>query len=379
MLRQSEEDDKKMKIGIITFWWSQDNYGQLLQCYALQKYLRDAGHDAYLIRYKNEEKTPLWKRCLKAFNLSLLYKHLKYKINSCKVKKEQICNDRHFDEFRKNYINQSEKIYSSYKELKENPPEADVYIVGSDQVWNFSLLEKIKNSSYIHSYMLDFGKSTTKKMSYAASWSMSSLSNELIEEIKPLLQKFSYVSVREKNGVELCSLCGYDKAEFVCDPTMLLDARIYRDLYKSEMIRKQEKKYLLLYMLNNECDFDIQKIYDFAKEKKLQVVYVTGNGVVDKRDKVFATIPEWLYLIDNAEYIVTNSYHCCVFSSLFNKKFGTVKLKGKDIGMNTRFDTLFDLLGIKTRYVDENFDDLLVDYKICDIKKDSCFLEMLNA
>ena len=57
-----------MKIGVMTFWWSQDNYGQILQCYALQKYLRDAGHDAYLIRYKNEEKSPLWKKCLKAFN-----------------------------------------------------------------------------------------------------------------------------------------------------------------------------------------------------------------------------------------------------------------------------------------------------------------------
>ena len=362
MFRKNKEGDKKVKIGIMTFWWSQDNYGQILQCYALQKYLRDAGHDAYLIRYKNEERSPLWKRCLKAFNLSLLYKHLKYKINSCKVKKEQICNDRHFDEFRKNYINQSERFYSSYKELKENPPEADVYIVGSDQVWNFSFLKKIKNSSYIHSYMLDFGKETTKKMSYAASWSMNSLSNELIAEIKPLLQKFSYVSVREENGIELCKQCGYDKAEFVCDPTMLLDVDVYRNLYKSEVIRKQDKKYLLLYMLNNECDFDIQKVYDFAKEKKLEVVYVTGNGVVDKREKLFATIPEWLYLIDTAEYIVTNSFHCCVFSSLFKKKYGVVKLKGKSAGMNTRMFTLFHLLGIEERFVDDDFSNIEKSY-----------------
>ena len=368
-----------MKIGIMTFWWSQDNYGQLLQCYALQKYLRDAGHDAYLIRYKCEEISPLWKKLLKAFNPILLLRYINYKLHLKKVKNEHKNNNRYFDDFRNKYIKQSERFYNSYKELKENPPEADVYIVGSDQVWNFSFLKKIKNSSYIHSYMLDFGKETTKKMSYAASWSMTSLSNELIAEIKPLLQKFSYVSVREKNGIDLCKQCGYDKAEFVCDPTMLLDVEVYRDLYKSEVIRKQDKKYLLLYMLNNECDFDVQKVYDFAKEKKLEVVYVTGNGVVDKREKFFATIPEWLYLIDNAEYIVTNSYHCCVLSSLFNKKFGTVRLKGKGIGMNIRFDTLFDLLGIKTRYVDENFDDLLVDYKICDIKKDSCFLEMLNA
>lgn len=365
-----------MKIGVMTFWWSQDNYGQILQCYALQKYLRDAGHDAYLIRYKNEEKSPLWQKCFKAFNLSLLYKHLKYKINSCKVKKEQICNDRHFDEFRKKYINQSEKFYSSYKELKENPPEADIYIVGSDQVWNFSFLKKIKNSSYIHSYMLDFGKETTKKMSYAASWSMNSLSSKLIDEIKPLLQKFSYVSVREENGVKLCKQCGYDKSEFVCDPTMLLDAEIYRKLYRVEAIRKQEKKYLLLYMLNNECNFDIQKVYDFAIEKNLEVVYVTGNGVVDKRDKFFATIQEWLYLIDNAEYIVTNSFHCCVFSSLFEKKYGVVKLKGKSSGMNTRMVTLFNLLGIEERFVDDDFIPMEKSFLLNKIQKNS-FMEQI--
>lgn len=362
MLRKNKEGNKKVKIGIMTFWWSQDNYGQLLQCYALQKYLRDAGHDAYLIRYKNEERSPLWKKCLKAFNLSLLYKHLKYKINSYKVKKEQICNYRHFDEFRKNYINQSEKFYSSYKELKENPPEADIYIVGSDQVWNFSFLKKIKNSSYIHSYMLDFGKETTKKMSYAASWSMNSLSNELIEEIKPLLQKFSYVSVREENGISLCKQCGYDNAELVCDPTLLLSADVYRNLYMGENVRKIEKKYIMLYMLNNECDFDIQRVYDFAKEKDLEVVYVTGNGVINNREKFFATIPEWLYLIDNAEYVITNSFHCCVFSSLFSKKFGVAKLKGKVEGMNTRFESLFNLLGIESRYVDNDFEVLDKEY-----------------
>lgn len=359
-----------MKIGIMTFWWSQDNYGQLLQCYALQKYLRDAGHDAYLIRYVgNNDKgnSPLWKRILKSFNPCLLFKYIKKKICLKLSLREQKNNTRYFDNFRNIYIKQSDKFYSSYKELKENPPEADIYIVGSDQIWNFSFLtnkKQVKQNAYVHACMLNFGKETTKKMSYAASWSMSSLSSNLIEEIKPLLQKFSYVSVREENGVELCKQCGYDKAEFVCDPTMLLDADIYRNLYKSERIRKQEKKYILLYMLNNECDFDIQKVYDFAKEKKLEVVYVTGNGVVDKRDKFFATIPEWLYLIDNAEFIVTNSFHCCVFSSLFEKKFGAVKLTGYAKGQNVRLESLFKILGIDSRFVNEDLNVIENNYTI---------------
>lgn len=370
-----------MKIGIMTFWWSQDNYGQILQCYALQKYLRDAGHDAYLIRYKNEEWSPYWKRMLKALNPVLLFRFIKRKINYRKVMKEQKSNNRCFDDFRKKYIKQSEVFYNSYKQLKENPPEADTYIVGSDQVWNFTLFPQSKKNinTSIHTYMLDFGKTTTKKMSYAASWGMKTLSQNLIDEISPLLQKFSYVSVREENGITLCKKCGYENAEFVCDPTLLLSADVYRNLYMKKKFRKIEKKYIMLYMLNNECDFDIQRVYDYAREKKLDVVYVTGNGVIDSREKFFATIPEWIYLIDNAEYVITNSFHCCVFSSIFNKKFGVAKLKGKAEGMNTRFESLFSLLGIESRYVDMSFSNLEKEYTVNKINKKSSFWEKLNA
>ena len=342
--------DTEMKIGIMTFWWSNDNYGQLLQCYALQKYLRDAGHDAYLIRYNPSKDgtavTPLHRKLVKALNPLCVYRHIKYKIRTRKIAEERRVYDRGFSNFRERYIVQSEKIYGSYQELKENPPEADCYIVGSDQVWNFSFYgSDLKYKlPVIHAYFLDFGSPDVKRMSYAASWSVHSLSRKLIDEIKPLLQKFSYVSVREENGIELCRQCGYESAELVCDPTFLLEAKMYRTLYQSENVQKQEQKYLFLYMLNNQCGFDIQKVYDFAADRQLKVVYVTGNGVLDKREKCFATIPEWLSLVDNAEYVVTNSFHCCVFSSLFGKKFGVVKLKGKYAGMNTRMESLFNQL-----------------------------------
>ena len=112
-------------------------------------------------------------------------------------------------------------------------------------------------------------------------------------------------------------------AEWVCNPTLLLNAEDYRNLY-SDTIRKPSGKYVFLYMLGNECDFDIQKVYGWAERKALDVVYVTGNAVVDKNKKIFATIPEWIYLIDNIEYVTTNSYHCRVFSTIFNKCFGIV-------------------------------------------------------
>lgn len=364
-----------MRIGIMTFWWSNDNYGQLLQCYALQKYLRDAGHDAYLIRYdyRQDVRTPALIKLLKGLNPYLLLRYLNHKMKSRKLQEEARIHNRGFDDFRKKYIHQSDILYTTYSQLKENPPEANCYIVGSDQVWNFSFITQVKNSAIIHAYMLDFGAEATKRMSYAASWSMNALSTKLIKEITPLLQRFSYVSVREEKGIELCRQCEYEDAEFVCDPTFLLQADVYRNLYRSEGIQPQKQKYLLLYMLNNECDFDIQKVYDFAQERGLQVVYVTGNGVLDKREKCFATIPEWLSLVDNAEYVVTNSFHCCVFSSLFGTKFGVVRLKGKFTGMNTRLESLFKQLEMEPRWVGDDFAVLERDYTARPVEKSKRF------
>ena len=313
-----------MRIGILTFWWSNDNYGQLLQCYALQKFLRNMGHDPYFIRYRKEndiKKTPLLFRCLKAFNPVKLVKLIKFKIHTLNVQTEQKRNNRYFDTFRSKYFSMSDSIYTSINSLRNNPPEADAYIVGSDQVWNnwgYSL-KKYKNP--LHTYFLDFGRDDIKRISYAASWGIKKLKQEYIHEIQKMLKRFDFVSVREKNGVELCRKCGCNNVQWVCDPTLLLSAREYRSLYQENEIQKPSSPYLLLYMLNNKCNFNIQAVYDFADLNNLAVVYVTGNGVIDEKKKTFATIPEWLYLVDNADYVITNSFHCGVFSTIFHKQF----------------------------------------------------------
>ena len=347
-----------MKIGIMTFWWSEDNYGQLLQCYALQKYLRDKGHDAYLIRYdpRNDYgKTKLYIKLLKALSPIRLSKYIRNKIRHHKSITEQKQNPRNFDSFRNTYIKQSEKLYTSYNQLKEDPPDADVYIVGSDQVWNFYNQPVHKCKNLIHAYFLDFGNKEAKRVSYAASWSINNLNKDISEEIRPLLHEFDYVSVREKSGINLCRKCGFDTAEFRCDPTLLLTADNYRSLYKeNDDTFKRKNPYLFLYMLNNTCDFDIQKVYEFAERKNLEIVYVTGNGKIDRYEKTFATIPQWLSLIDNAEYVVTNSFHCCVFSLLFEKKFGVVPLTKTLAGMNSRIETLSEIFGIKPRWIMED-------------------------
>ena len=115
-------------------------------------------------------------------------------------------------------------------------------------------------------------------------------------------------------------------------------------------------------ILNNSINFDIKKIYEFANQKQLEVVFVEGNGGNEERSHFQASIYEWLYLIDNAKYVITNSFHCALFSSLFEKNYGVIKLANGFEGMNNRMDSLFEVFKIEPRYIDENFDVFRKEY-----------------
>jgi hypothetical protein len=355
-----------MKIGIMTFWWSEDNYGQILQCYALQKYLRNAGHDAYLIRYDPRGlpvKTPLVKKIIKALNPVKLCNFLSYQIKKRTVynKIQQSNALRKFDEFRNKYITQSEKVYYSYNELLQNPPEANVYIVGSDQVWNFDFSIYRNHPETKEVYLLNFGSSKIRRIAYAASFGQEKSPMGRSEDVIPLLKKFNYISLREKSGVSICRQYGIANAEWAPDPTMLLKADAYRSLCGNEPIQKPEQAYCLLYLLKNKHNFSIQKIYDWAAQKNFKIVYISGNAQYDTYKKTYATILEWLFLIDTAECVITNSYHCSVFSLLFQKKFGVISLIDKYSGMNSRFESLWELFGIQKRFLGTDFSVLDTD------------------
>lgn len=357
-----------MKIGIITFWKSEDNYGQQLQCFALQNYLRRKGHDAFLIRYDMDvdyKKTHFLIRVFKAFDIRRVVAHINNHIYRSKIANENLEHPRHFAEFRNRYIKQTEHIYNSWTELKSSPPEADMYIVGSDQVWNPNCICKnfSKMKDRIHVFFLDFGSNKVKRVSYAASWSIKKIPTEYKVIISPLLKKFDYVSVREKNGVNLCSECGINNAKWLCDPTFLISPSEYRKIYKTaKYTQKPIKPYILFYYLNNDT-FKIESLYAYAQKRNLDVVYISGNSQIDLYSKVYPSVEEWLYLVDNASYIVTNSFHCAVFSILFHKLFGVIQINGKSKDMNERIENLFSLCGIKPRYcTDSDYSILKEDY-----------------
>jgi hypothetical protein len=367
-----------MKIGILTLWGT-SNYGQNLQAYALQRFLRDAGHDTFLIRYpliKYQDNTPFkWlkmflRNVLPPVLLCLTYKAKGKNISLSSLKKHSYSNEmksisqfhafyrdpsylihlRAISQFFDAHINQSMLFYSSIADLKACPPEADVYITGSDQVWNFwGQPLKIGKHETVDAFFLNFGKPETKRISYATSFGTRIIDKESAKIIKPLINKFSYVSVREESSITLCECCNYKKAEWVPDPTLLLSMDHYRILYNKYNIIKPDKPYCLIYMMRDNINF-LYSAYAWAKLKNIEIRLITNNGLIQHICKeTFATIPEWLSLIDNAEYVITDSYHGSIFSIIFGKSFGIIPFMGceNDIRLNDlfkRFKLRFPLL-----------------------------------
>lgn len=318
------------KIGIITLWDSQDNYGQVLQCYALQRYLIKNHQEAYLIKTVSDTLAPqspfrrllnLPKKVLTYRFWSLLYFRYKLRVFD---KRFGIVN-RHFDDFRDKFINSTKAVYD-ISALRNNPPDADIYITGSDQVWG--------GPSEL--YFLNFTPKGKRKYSYAASFGSNPFTKDGCSKMENYLSDFSEVTVREESGVAKCKLLGIDATRII-DPTGLLTASDYMSIAECE----SSENYILLYLLGNFTDVDIDEVFNFAKAKKMSVKYIASQGRNDKYDKIFPSPTEWIGLIANAKYIITNSYHCCMFSIYFEKKFMALPLTGIFKKMNVRMDTLF--------------------------------------
>ena len=349
--------------------WGCSNYGQNLQAYALQRFLRNAGHDAFLIRYpliEYHDKRAV--KYLKSFiksSFSPPFVNFLYSLTGKKKTVSNIKNNpdmgvkknpsapfafyrdpsylihlRSIGNFLDTYINQSESFYPSIEELKTAPPDADIYITGSDQVWNFwgQPLTVAKHET-LDAFFLNFGKPETKRIAYAASFGTRSIDKKSSEIIKPLIKNFSFVSIREKSGLSLCESCGYRNAEWVPDPTLLLDKNHYRSLSRDLQSEKIKKPFCLVYMVRDNQDF-LHKIYTWAGKNNFVICLITNSALIlHNYRETFATIPEWIWLIDNAEYVITDSYHGSIFSLIFGKPFGIIPFDNckNDLRLNDLF------------------------------------------
>lgn len=362
-----------MKIGITTFWDSFDNYGQLLQSWALQSYLKNEGHSPFLIRY---HRTSLkWKDSPK--------KYVVFQIKDLIKKTYSQWWRRGFKDFRQTKIINSLQDYNNIAELKSKPPVADAYITGSDQVWNYEM-----SSEDLECFFLQFGDKNIKRISYAPSIGHPTYDPKTLQIVADYLSEFSNVSVREKNAIDIFKSVNINAIQ-VLDPTLLLKEKDYDCL----LCQHTRDPYVFIYSMNYVSlnDLPFSEIQEYAKNENFKIVVTNGTGL-HKSVKLFdgvtysyATPGEWLSNIKNSELVVTASFHGVVFCLIYHKRFIYTPLmgvwKGKIVEKrgNVRVRDLLENVGLNQciyssdvpfdQYIHQEIDWISVENKLNELRE----------
>lgn len=331
------------------------NYGATLQAYALQEYLESLGHNVEIIDYRlpthirYELFTPYPQG--RIYNIIKAIPLLKYILCPLKNRKMLLTWGRKnsFDNFDKKFLHISAKTYYNILEIQADPPLADVYIAGSDQIWNTAAL-----NGKDPGYYLDFGDKNTKRISYAASFGVSKINADYEGFVKKKLLKFDSISVREKSGLEILNKLNI-KGTVVVDPVFLLSKQQW-----IEKLRLKEKRenYIFLY------DFlhDDANIKDFAlslsKETGFSILSVNDFSSTSYADKQInnAGPIEFLQYLLNAKFVVSNSFHATAFSLIFQKEFATFPLVSQR--NSSRMSDLLSTLNLTYRLLPQKIDVL---------------------
>lgn len=324
-----------MKIGILTQPLV-NNYGGILQNFALQLTLKDLGHYPVTINF---EHTPLK---LSAFRLAAsVLKRLFFYVFK---KKSIFLNPYKEDSFifairpeQKRFIRENITKFDTNCVLHDQDflKDFDAFVVGSDQVW------RPMYSPHINNFFLDFANEKQKKIAYAASFGTDNweFSKELTKSAKSLLQRFNGVSVREKSGVDLCKSYLSIDAIQVLDPTFLVSQEVYSAIADRTLERK-EICYVATYILDSS-DQKTLRIEDIASMNHFEIVKL---GTEQKG--VLQSIEGWLSSIKYAKFVVTDSFHGTVFSMIFHKPF--VTFYNPERG-NSRLESILKTVGLENR------------------------------
>ena len=305
-----------MKIALITYHYS-NNKGAFMQTYALCRFLKEQGHEVQIVDIRQEEGT----------NLGLLGRIAKDWIVGYRLKKDM----------QKLYPPLT-KRYCSVEELRQDPPIADCYMVGSDQVWNPNISKDL-----MLAYFLDFGKNDVKRISYASSFGLSEwviMDRSVNEHLAQLLKSFRALSVREIQGQQLCKRIFGVEPKVVLDPTFLNDN--YFEIYKPKKIKKE----VLCYKLNKTEDFwnNAPKV---GKELGLPLRLLNHNFPRNGfRYCAPPTLKTFLKRIAEAEFVLTDSFHGIAFSIIYRKQFVAI-LNHND--RDSRLINLMTTMGLKDR------------------------------
>lgn len=320
-----------MKIGIITIFHV-PNYGAMLQCYSLCSYLIDKGHEVVLF------DQPL-------SNTSRLAYRIKHFI---KLK------------FMEDFIKRN--LPYTTKDFTEN---CDLYLVGSDQVWNPEIV-----GHHLDTFLLSFAPAHATKASYAASIGLSNWNfDNLTERVTTLLRDFTYVTVRENSAVSLLQSKFGIKSHQVLDPCFLLSFNKLKALLPPNTNEISRKLTTFKLVYSYKWYKSLKKV---AKEMnvnwtELNARYIKSKDGLRGFNLKSVTVSQWLYHIASSEYFITDSFHGCVFALLFKRQF--VVVKGIQHRM-TRLQSLLESLHLEHRVVEnvteakELFFQDYIDYNI---------------
>ena len=313
-----------------------------MQAYALQNVIRSMGYDVEIVKYtepngyysatiKNSSYIVDYVRCLYNKRFRKLFFSGSYRASA-------------FNKFRKQYLTFSSKEYQNSDELSLITGY-DEFVCGSDQIWNPLFYDKCNPV-----YYLSFVKPDTPKIAYAPSIGLDDIPEKYRSSFKEYVERLDFISVREKRGVELVERYTKRQAKLVLDPTLLMDGQAWSRITQD---RKNRRPYIFCYLFGNHDYY--MDVINRVKEQTGCDVYVIPVHERDF-DKSFHQVKhggpiEFLSMIKNAEYVLTDSFHATVFSLLFNTSFYTMLRNANDEvdSMNSRLYSLLSLVGKRER------------------------------
>lgn len=335
------------KIGILSsydFICKVNNYGSILQYYALQTFLESLDFHPFWIRFEKNTTTKGFKRKIKE---NLLY-------SNSSLETMTYHNKEGFGTFIKQYLKVSDATYHNFSDLKNHPPSANVYLVGSDQVWNGWSPERF----------LKFSPTKIKKISYSVSFGKSSIQAYMKPLLWYYLRDFHFISLREKSGIEICAGVGRHDTKYVVDPTFLLSKEQYSDIVMDKTEKTSDEKYIYGYFvnpfINNYFPYH-SDINSFIEKENLRFIVTPIQNAEFAFNHCFITYPsplQWIRNILDADYVVTNSFHGVAFSIILRKKFLLLPQIGSMSGQNCRYFELLEKFGLQDRVYNPNVGSL---------------------
>lgn len=342
------------KVSLITLQ-NVPNYGSVLQCYATEQTIKKFGYDVETINYLPKRMTKVGmlkniKYKTKKLEKSLLLRTIARII----IFPSYLLRFNTFKKFRNKYLNMTKKVYKNYDEILLNIPNADIYCTGSDQVWNSEWNNEIDKSLF-----LGYAPDNKRKIAYAASFGKKELNKNEILETKKLLERYDKISLRESSGVDILNSLGIKNSVNVVDPTLLLTGNEWRKI-SSNKYNKQ--KYILVYNLNRNKKID-NYAQNLSNKTGLKVIYLSYQlHDFYKKGKMTCNpkVEDFISLIDNAEYVITDSFHATAFSINLNTQF-IIVYPGK---FSTRLQSLLNLLNLENRVAKDDSDLSVIENKI---------------